>query len=469
MIETYEIVVLVICFLSSGFFSGSEAVLMSVNIDRARQLIDEGGKVGKALTFMVEKPSELLTTILIGNNVVNVLAASLTTTLAARFFKDDAIGISVGLTTFIILIFGEIIPKTFARTHAEKLSVYVIRILQLLYYLMYPLVSATVWIIERVLGENAELTGRIVTKNDIEYMISKAEKEKTMDSKQLDLLTSILEFPTIKVKDIMVPRSKVTFIKLGTSYDEVVKIVKENTHSRYPVVDGDLDKTIGFIHVRDLALIEDEDIENFNLEKFAKRPFFVYEHMKIQAVFDYMNRKKVHLAMIKDENGLIVGIVTLEDIVEEIVGEIQDEHDREDMEVIEEYASVDLEEGISVEGTISLRDLYNEYDIKIPLNDNYSTLAGFILEMLGNNFPTQGQIIVWDGLIFELNRVDETEIKEVRIRHAGGERHIYSKQEAKEVYDRDEQNSDDLPPKVIVVNEDGEITYSREPLNAKPH
>lgn len=465
MIETHEIILLFVCFVLSGFFSGSEAVLMSLNIDRARQLIEEGGKIGKALTFMVEKPSELLTTILVGNNVVNVLAASLTTTLAARLFQDDAIGISVGITTFIILIFGEIIPKTFARAHAEFLSVYVIRILQFLFYVMYPFIVTTVWVIEKVLGDKAELTGRIVTKNDIEYMINKAEKEKTMDSKQLDLLTSILEFPTIKVKDIMIPRSKVTYIKLGTSYEEVITTVKENTHSRYPVVDGDLDKTIGFIHVRDLALIEDEDIENFDLEKMVKRPFFVYEHMKIQAVFDYMNRKKVHLAMIKDENGLIVGIVTLEDIVEEIVGEIQDEHDREEVEVLEEYASVDLEDGISVEGTISLRDLYNEYDIKIPLNDNYSTLAGFILEMLGNNFPTQGQIIVWDGLIFELNRVDETEIKEVRIRHAGGDKHIYSRTDARDP--QEQENGDQEPPRVIVVGEDGEVTYSSEPLDFK--
>jgi putative hemolysin len=469
VIETHEIILLVVCIFSSGFFSGSEAVLMSVNIDRARQLIEDGGTTGKALTFMIEKPSELLTTILVGNNIVNILAASLTTTIASRFFDDDAIGISVGLTTLIILIFGEIIPKTFARTHAEKLAFYVIRILQMLYYLLFPLIISMVWVIEKVLGENAELTGRIVTKNDIEYMISKAEKEKTMDSKQLDLLTSILEFPTIKVKDIMVPRSKVTYIKLGTSYEDVIKTVKENTHSRYPVVDGDLDKTIGFIHVRDLALIEDEDVDNFKIEKFLKNPFFVYEHMKIQAVFDYMNRKKVHLAMIKDENGLIVGIVTLEDIVEEIVGEIQDEHDREDVEVIEEYASVDLEEGINVEGTISLRDLYNEYDIKIPLNDNYSTLAGFILEMLGNNFPTQGQIIVWDGLVFELDRVDETEIKEVRIRHAGGDKHLYSRQDARVAYERDDEISPDEPPRVIVVGEDGQVTYSRTPFNTKSH
>lgn len=431
-ISTLEIASLVVCFLASGFFSGSEAVLMSVNIDRAGQLIEEGGKKGKALSFMVDKPSELLTTILIGNNIVNILAASLTTTIASRVFASDAVGISVGITTIIILIFGEIIPKTFARVHAETLSVFVIRFLQALYYMMYPAVKLLVWLIETVLGENAELTGRIVTKNDIEYMISRAEKEKSMDSKQLDLLTSILEFPTIKVKDIMVTRSKVNWVNSNLSYSEVLKLVRAETYSRYPVCDGDLDKVTGFLHLRDLALVEEEDKENFKLADIIKAPFFVYEHMKIQAVFDYMNRKKVHLALVKDENGLVVGIITLEDIVEEILGEIQDEYDREDVEVLEEYASVDLEEGITVEGAISLRDLYNEYDIKIPLNDHYSTLAGFMLDMLGNNFPQQGQIIVWEGLSFELSRVEDFEIREIRIRDVDGEKHLYSRRDSQE-------------------------------------
>jgi CBS domain containing-hemolysin-like protein len=151
--------------------------------------------------------------------------------------------------------------------------------------------------------------------------------------------------------------------------------------------------------------------------------------MKIQAVFDYMNRKKVHLALVKDENGLVVGIITLEDIVEEILGEIQDEHDDEEVVVSEEYNQVDLKSGVCVDGAISLRDLYNEYDFKIPLNDNYSTLAGFILDMLGNNFPKQNHIIVWEGYSFELTRVDEFEIREVRIKDVGGEKPIVSKKD----------------------------------------
>lgn len=437
-IESYEIVSLVVCFILSGFFSGSEAVLLSVGHDRAKQLIDEGGPKGKALSFMIERPSEILTTILVGNNVVNIFASSLTTVLATRIFKEDAIGIAVGATTFIILIFGEIIPKTFARTHAENLSLFVIRVLQVFYYALYPVIKIMVWVIHTVLGENAQLSGRLITKDDIEYMIQKAEKENTMDSKQIDLINSILEFPKIKVKDIMIPRKEVKYIQLDSSYKSIVDVVGADTHSRYPVCDGELENIKGFLHVKSLAFVQDREKENFNLENLLKEPFFVYEHMKIQAVFDHMNRKKVHLALVKDENGLIVGIITLEDIIEEILGEIQDEHDVEEAAVTKEYAEMDLEEGVVVEGTMSLRELYNDYDIKIPLNDNYSTLAGFILDMLGNNFPEAGQIIVWEGFSFELENVDDYEIREVKIKDVDGEKHIFSKRVATEAQENAE-------------------------------
>lgn len=429
-VDALEVVALVFCFLLSGFFSGSEAVLMSVGIDRAKQLIEEGGAKGRALAFMIDRPNELLATILVGNNIVNIWAAALSTVIATRTFASDAVGIATGVVTLIILIFGEVMPKAFARSNAEKLSVITIRTLQFFYYMLFPIVKALVALIRMVLGDNGELSGRIVTKNDIEYMITRAGEEKTIDSKQIDLLTSIMEFPTIKVKDIMVPRTKVQYIQYQWTYLEIMTAVKADVHSRYPVCDGELENMKGFLHVKDMAFLTDEEKATFKLDDYLKAPFFVYEHMKIQAVFDHMNRKKVHLALVKDENGLIVGIITLEDIVEEVLGEIQDEHDDEEWEGEEEFDQAALAEGIVVEGSISLRDLYNDYDIKIPLNDNYSTLAGFILDMLGNNFPEEGQIIVWEGLSFELTKVDEYEIREIRIKDVDGEKHFYSKRDA---------------------------------------
>lgn len=413
-IGLFECLGLLCCFLLSGVFSGSEAVLMSIGVNRAEQLAAEEGARKKAMTFMLTRPNELLATILVGNNVANILAASLTTTIATRIFQDEVVGISTGIVTIIILIFGEVIPKSFARAHAEKLSVFVIYMLRLMYYSMYPIVEAMVWIIHTVLGERASTSARPMTEDDLEYMLGKAEREKTMDSKQLDLLSSILEFPTIKVKDIMIPRPEVKFLNIDSDFESIINEIRGDIYSRYPVCDGALEKTVGLLHVKDLALVRGELKRHFDIRKILKEPFFVYEYMKIQAVFDYMNRKKIHLALVKDENGLVVGIVTLEDIVEEIVGEIHDEHDEEN------FAENEKTSEIILEGAISLRDLASEYDIKIPPNDNYSSLSGFILYALGNDFPKQGQVIFWEGLVFELREVHSHEIKSIAIKRAGG-------------------------------------------------
>lgn len=392
---------------------------------------------------MILRPSELLTTILIGNNVANILAGAITTSISTKLTGSTTIGVALGMTTVITILFGEIIPKTFARNHAERFAVIVIRMLQVLFYLLYPIVKSVVWFIGTILGDSAEVTGRMVTRDDIEFMISKAEKERTMDSKQIDLLSSILEFPMIKVKDIMISRVRVNYGQVGWNFNEMMNYARETGNSRYPVCDGELENIVGFLHVKDLAFVTDEEKKKFQLTKLLKPPFFVYEHMKIQSVFDHMNRKKVHLALVKDENGTVVGIVTLEDIIEEIFGEIHDEHD--DVEEIEKgFEEANLEDGIVVDGDISLREVYNDYDIKIPLNDNYSTLAGFLLDMLGNTFPEQDQMIVWEGLSFDLEVVEDSVIKQVRIKDVGGEKHIFSKKEHAELVEKNDLEASNI-------------------------
>jgi putative hemolysin len=423
--EFNEIFGLVLSFVCSSFYSGSEAAILSMSVDRTRQLIAEGGGKGHALQFLAKHANEILTTILVGNTLANIVAASLFSRITQRHFNDEALAISVGISTFLILVFGEIMPKMFARTHAEKIAFPAIRVLQINFYLFFPIVRTLNWLITSFLGKNAVISGRLVTRDDIEYMVNQAEKEKTIDSKQLDLLTSILEFPTIKVKDIMVPRTQVKYISLDAGLKDIVDYALANNHSRYPVCTSDLDKTVGFLHIKDIIFIEEGNRQNFDIHDYLKDPFFVYEHMKIHSVFDYMNRKKVHLALVKDENGMVVGIITLEDIMEEIFGEIHDEHDK--VVAKEQHEGFMGVEGIVIDGSISLRDLYAEYDLKIPLNDNYSTLRGFLLDRMGNHFPEEGMIFFWEGLSFKIEKVVDHQIMEVRIADVEGEKHLYSK------------------------------------------
>jgi putative hemolysin len=416
MSSDQEMLFLFVSLCLSAFFSGAEAALLTLPHEKVKQIADEHGVDSWAMRHWLNKPNDLLTTILVGNNFVNIFIASLSTSIAQRFFENDALAISVGVSTVAILLFGEIMPKTFARSSSEKIAPVAVMLLMGFYYALFPVVKVFMWIIQIVLGKNASVRSRLVTKDDIEVMVEMAEEEKTMDSKQLDLLTSILEFPSIKVKDIMVPRTQIEAIKISSSFSEIIKFVREVAHSRYPVYQEDLDDVLGFLHVKDLAFASFEDQQKFDVSKYVKPAFYVYEHMKIQAVFDHMNRKKVHLALVKDENGLVVGMLTLEDIMEEIFGEIQDEHDDEE----DGIPGVESAEGVLVPSTISLRDLYNEYDIKIPLNDNYSTLNGFLMEQLGNTFPKKGHIVIWDGYSFELTRVKNYEIKDVKIKSVNG-------------------------------------------------
>jgi putative hemolysin len=434
-----EILVLVVSLILSAFFSGSEAALMSLPHEKAKQIAEEHGLDSWAMKRWLTMPNDLLTTILVGNNFVNILIAALSTNIAERYLSNDALAISVGASTLMILLFGEIAPKTFGRGNAEKFAPTCVLALIGVYYAMWPIVKAFTKIIQLVLGKNATVRSRAVTKDDIEVMVEMAEETRTMDSKQIDLLNSILEFPSIKTKDIMVPRTQIEALKKTASFNDVIRTVREVAHSRYPVYNEDLDDVLGFLHVKDLAFMGQEEQKYFDISKYIKPPFFVYEHMKIQAVFDHMNRKKVHLALVKDENGLVVGMLTLEDIMEEIFGEIQDEHDDED----DLIPGVESAEGVQVPSTISLRDLYNEYDIEIPLNDNYSTLNGFLMEQLGNNFPKKGHLIIWDGFSFELVRVKNSEIKEVKIKSTTGAhlREPDNKKDTNEAQDNDNHKS----------------------------
>lgn len=409
----FELFLIVVCLVLSAFFSASEAVVMSMSVERTKQLIEEGGKKGNALKFLISHPTELLTTILVGNNLVNTLIATLVTVVVSKLSVNYAIVVASGAATLAILVFGEISPKAFARSNAEPLVYSVVTILKMTYYSLYIVVKPLSIIIKKVLGNNATVRGRVVTTDDIEFLVTQAEEHQSIDAKHIDLINSILEFPLIRVRDIMVPRPKVDAIDIKASVDEIMKTVKQHEFSRYLIYDDTLDNVVGFIHIKDFLLAR-ESRPNAQLKDFIKQPFFVYDQMKIQSVFDRMNRNKVHMAVVKQETGTMVGIITLEDIMEQIFGEITDEHDQETPRNSQNISN--MEDGIVISGNTQLRDLDQEFDIHIPMSEAYSTVTGFLLELLGNHFPKQSQIIYWDDYSFELTKVVNYQIDQVTIK-----------------------------------------------------
>lgn len=408
-----ELFLIFLCLILSAFFSASEAIVMSISVERTKQLIEEGGKKADALKFLISHPTEILTTILFGNNLVNTLIASLVTVIVSKLSMNYAIAVASGASTMAILVFGEISPKAFGRSNAELFVYFVVTMLKINYFLFYPVVKPLSIFIKKILGKNATVKGRVVTTDDIEFLITQAEEHQSIDAKHIDLLNSILEFPLIRVRDIMVPRIRVDAIDIKATIDEILKTVKQHEFSRYLIYDDTLDNVVGFIHIKDFLLAR-ENRSNVQLKDFIKQPFFVYDQMKIQSVFDRMNRNKVHMAVVKQETGTMVGIITLEDIMEQIFGEITDEHDHETSN--DSKKSRNIEDGIVINGNISLRDLHQEFDIHIPMSEAYSTVTGFLLELLGNHFPKQSQIIYWDDYSFELSKVVNYQIEQVTIK-----------------------------------------------------
>lgn len=408
-----EILLIIVCLALSAFFSASEAVVMSISVERTRQLIEEGGKKANALRFLISHPTEILTTILVGNNLVNTVVASLVTVIVSKLSFDYAIAIASGGATLIILIFGEISPKSFARSNAESMVYFSVTVLRFVYFVLFLVVKPLSVLIKRILGKNAILRGRVVTTDDIEFLVTQAEENQSIDAKHIDLINSILEFPLIRVRDIMVSRVHIDAIDINASENEILKTVRHHQYSRYPIFDGSLDNIVGFIHIKDFLLAR-ESRPTVQLKDFLKTPFFVYDQMKIQSVFDRMNRSKVHMAIVKSETGTMVGIITLEDIMEQIFGEITDEHDKETPS--DATKKKNIEEGVLISGNTPIRDLDQNFDIQIPSSEAYATVTGFLLELLGNHFPKQSQIIYWDDYSFELTKVVNYQIDQVTIK-----------------------------------------------------
>lgn len=415
MIDNFsiELVLIVLCLGLSAFFSASEAVVMSISVERTKQLIEEGGKRANALKFLISHPTEILTTILVGNNLVNTIIASLVTVIVSKLSFDYAIAIASGGATLIILIFGEISPKSLARNNAESYVYGCVTILKLMYYMLAIVVFPLSLFIKRILGKNATLRGRVVTTDDLEFLVTQAEEHQSIDAKHIDLINSILEFPLIRVKDIMVPRRNVDAFDLKATDEEILKTVRLHEYSRYPIYDGSLEQVVGFVHIKDFLLAR-EIRPDVKIKDFMKPPFFVYEQMKIQSVFDRMNRNKVHMAIVKSEAGTTVGVITLEDIMEQIFGEIMDEHDKD--VPVDATKKISIEDGILISGSTPIRDLDQEFDIQIPASEAYATVTGFLLELLGNHFPKQSQIIFWDDYSFELTKVVNYQIEQVTVK-----------------------------------------------------
>ncbi len=427
--------------VGAAFCAGTETALTALGDARARQLRDGGGRRARVLSLWIEHPERVLSTLLIGNTLVSIGAGALAAGIAADLARGtgwSAASTVAGTTltaTLLVLFFGEILPKTAAKRHPVQVALSSMPVVQVLCALLWPVSTAatraTIGLMELFGGKTKASPS--VTSEEIEYLIEMGTKEGVLDEVKEELLNSVLEFADRVAKEIMVPRTRMVAIDKDASPDELVRIVTENPYSRMPVYEGSIDNVVGILLVREIiGEVRRGPEQGIALDRHLKKPFFVPEQMKISRLLKEMQRRRTHLAIVVDEFGGTSGLVTLEDCIEEIVGEIQDEADAEAAPVKAIAPGVWL-----ADGSVPLRDLeaiLNEGsaepdeagtpaaepapDIRFPEEGDYETLGGFVTATAGR-VPPVGSLITWDGLTFTVRAGDERRVAKVEIARRG--------------------------------------------------
>jgi CBS domain containing-hemolysin-like protein len=404
------------CLLGSCFFSFSETCLTSLSESRALALMGGGGRRVSVLRLWLDSPHEILTTILIGNNIANSLAAVLMAQLTMVVLGQIAIAWASGAMTILVLVFGEITPKTLARQHADRAAVPVLLVLRLLHLGLYPVT----WIFVRIASlavrlAGSELSGaQDVTESELRAMVDLARREGILDPTRARYLSAVFELKDRQVREIMVARPEIDALDLEVAPAELVRQADGSEHSRLPVFRGDVDEILGVLHSKDLLHLlatTDEQVSTRRLQLLLRQPIFVPEAMRLESVLAAFRESRQHLAVVLDEFGGTAGIVTLEDVLEELVGEIRDEHD--DSEV--EPALVPAGPGRwTAPGRLPLAELERDLGLNVPKEAGYETLAGLLMDVAGR-VPEPGYSLEWQGWRFRVLTGDDRRIGLVRL------------------------------------------------------
>jgi len=412
----------------SAFCSGTETALTALGDGRARQLRDQGGRRGRLLGLWIDHPERVLSTLLIGNTLVNVGAGALAAALAVDLVAfsglspASAVAATTAGMTAAVLFLGEIIPKLLAKRHPVRVALASIPVVHAVCFVLWPLSATVTRATNRLLARlGLAGAGPSVTGEEIEYLIEMGTREGVLDAVKEELLNSVLEFADRVAREIMVPRTRMVALESAVAPDELVRVITENPYSRMPVYEGSIDNVVGILIVREIVgeLRHGRPVE---LSRYVKPAYFVPEGMKISRLLKEMQRRHTHLAIVVDEFGGTSGLVTLEDVLEEIVGEIQDEADAEATRVKEVAPGTWV-----ADASIPLHDLEDVLnrrpetpaaegpgEVRFPRGGDYETLGGFVTATAGR-VPPVGAMLTWDGLTLTVRAGDERRVTRVEL------------------------------------------------------
>ena len=406
-----EMVILSVLIGLSGFFSGLEVALVGVRKSKVIQLLNEGKKGSKALHKLKTNPSWMMSSVNLGNNLVNVGASALATSVAIRLFGNDGLGIAVGVMTFLILVFGEITPKTYCNANSTKIALRYAPVLLAFSYVFYPIVKFFEVITKGVVKiTGSSYTPPPITEKDIMGVIDQGLEEKALEKEERELVHGALKFDDTVIRSVMTPRTKMFTLNSKMLLFEALPQINQMGHSRIPIFGNTQDDIVGFIHVRDVLKELEKDNEAVSLEQIARKPVFASQEKMVSSLLKEMKGRKTHMAIVVDEHGGVEGLVTLEDLLEEIVGEIEDETDltRETG-----YQRID-QDTIITNGDIEIDVVNDIFKTKIPDGDDYASLNGLLHERL-QDIPQEGDKVEVEELRIIVEKVSKNIPQKIRI------------------------------------------------------
>lgn len=407
--------VIILLILLSAFFSSAETALTTVNKIKIMTLADDGNRRAKTLLKVIENPGKMLGAILIGNNIVNLFASSLTTTLALRIFNSIGVSICTGLLTLVILIFGEISPKTLASASAEKLALAYANVIFGLMTIMTPFIFVTnklSYLFLKLFHIDPNKRTDVITENELRTYVNVSHEDGEIEQDEKQMIYNVFDLDDTQAKDIMVPRVDMIAIDIDASFRDILDIYRKEKFTRYPVYEGSNDNVIGVLNIKDLLLCGTSD---FCLRDHIREPYFTYEFKNTAELLDEMRKDSINFTIVLDEYGATVGLITLEDLLEEIVGEIRDEYDNDEADLIKEIS----EREYVIEGSMKLDDINDalhlpERDLALTSED-YDSIGGYIIEQLDHLPDLHESITTKSNIRLVVDKMDKNRIDKVHM------------------------------------------------------
>ena len=410
--ETGQLITVIILLSLSAFFSSSETALTTVNQIRMRTLADNGDRRAARVLRVTGNPAKMLSAILIGNNIVNLSASSISTSLAIHLFGNTGAGIATGILTFLILIFGEVTPKTMATIKADSMSLAVAAPIGFLMKILTPVI----FIINKLslglmflLHVNVKDAQKKMTEEELRTIVDVSQENGVIEHEERDMIHNLFDFGDAEAKEIMVPRIDMTFVQADATYQEVLDIFRQDMFTRLPVYEDSTDNVIGIINMKDFLL--QNDTPEFSVRNLLREPYFTYEHKNTADLFLEMRKSSISLAIVLDEYGVTAGLITLEDLLEEIVGEIRDEYDADEEDDITRISDREF----YVLGSANLNDVSEALSLHFT-SDDYDTIGGYCLGLL-DHLPEKNEIILTDNnILLRIDRMEKNRIERIYIR-----------------------------------------------------